>query len=441
MINPLATLLYPYQLAYVLDQSRFKAWNASRQIGKSTAIAFESVLYALLGENSYILSYNQKASKEVMRKVHAVAKVLCSACGGGITFTTTLQSIVFSNGAVIEALPGKPDSARGYSGNVFVDEFCIIERPDEIWRACIPIITNELSGRKYKFRVSSTPKGKNHRFYDIMTNKDNEYSAWSLHETSVHDAKRQGMPIDIEAIRKAMNDPDGFAQEYELHWLESVAQLLSRDLVESCFHGDCTLDPGYWETTQDRRYTGFDVGRHRDLSVSWVLRNRSDVLFTEEVLVMEQTPFDIQQSLVGERIRLSTKTVLDATGMGEETGERLQTRWGEGAVEALRLTMETKNMVFGGLKSRMQRGIIKIPANRIILDDLCSLEKQVTDQGNVRILAARTKDGHADRANALALAAHATTLPSDVIPKGVQPSRARPSRPAIAAEGFEVGAC
>jgi phage FluMu gp28-like protein len=55
---------------------------------------------------------------------------------------------------------------------------------------------------------------------------------------------------------------------------------------------------------------------------------------------------------------------------------------------------------------------LRIPFGPDIRADLRGVTKQTTEAGNIRFTAERTKDGHADRFWALALAIHAASSPS-----------------------------
>jgi phage FluMu gp28-like protein len=68
-------------------------------------------------------------------------------------------------GTVIKALPANPDTARGHTANLYLDEFAIHQNSREIWGALYPLI----SEGGLKLRVTSTPKGKGNKFYELMT--------------------------------------------------------------------------------------------------------------------------------------------------------------------------------------------------------------------------------------------------------------------------------
>ncbi|WP_258866929.1 hypothetical protein [Avibacterium paragallinarum] len=53
----------------------------------------------------------------------------------------------------------------------------------------------------WKLRVVSTPNGKGNKFYELMTDLDN--TEWSRHQTDIYQAVADGLPRNIEQLRKA----------------------------------------------------------------------------------------------------------------------------------------------------------------------------------------------------------------------------------------------
>src|SRR5208283_1557489 len=66
------------------------------------------------------------------------------------------------NRSRIIGLPANPDTARGYSGHIVLDEYAFHGDAYKIYAACFPIIT-----RGYSIEVISTPNGTAGKFYEI----------------------------------------------------------------------------------------------------------------------------------------------------------------------------------------------------------------------------------------------------------------------------------
>jgi phage FluMu gp28-like protein len=407
----------------VLDDSRFKIWLKSRQIGGSLAAAFEVVADAIEnGSDWIILSAGERQAMEFMQKVHRVGRIFCDAMahrtGQPYIPETKASQIRFPNGARILALPANASTARGYSANLVLDEFAFHENPEEIWRAVYPIITNPLRG-KLKLRVISTPAGMNSKFYELWS----EAPDFKRHKTSVYDAVDQGLGLDIEELKSNLADPDGWAQEFECQFMEHASQVFPMDLIRSV--EDPVASFGPWNTrTPNPLFVGIDIGRRKDLTVAWTLERVNGVLITREITVLDNVPFPEQEAILADRLAHARYVAIDSTGIGGPVSEHLAKRLGDYKLEAVNFTNDRKRELFSRAKKAFQSKTVRIPSDAKLRDDLGSIQRIVTPQGIVKFIAARTRDGHADRATALALAMHAV----EKIPEGMGLSEQAPAR-------------
>ncbi len=196
-------LMLPYQQRWVADDSRFKIWLKSRQIGGSLGSAFEAVASCVDKPNTdwVVLSAGQRQSEEWMLKGNRVARVVSDALGLDKPDCRTSE-VRFSNGSRILALPANPDTVRGYSANLVLDEFAFHEKPDRIYEAIYPAISNPLRG-KLKIRIISTPAGRNSKFFEIWNKSD--ALSFVRHKTTIHSAIEEGLPMDAEALKRGLD--------------------------------------------------------------------------------------------------------------------------------------------------------------------------------------------------------------------------------------------
>ena len=237
-------ILYPYQRRWIDDQSRFKIGMFSRQTGKtytSTLEIAEDMVKAEVEKRRVrwvILSRGERQAREAMEeglKVHlraygAAFESLESDFHLADATSCKSLEVVMAHGSRVTALPANPDTARGFSANVFLDEFAFHADSRKIWAALFPVV----SRNGLKLRVVSTPNGKGNKFYDLMTSA--ETAGWSKHVVDIYQAVADGLPRDVEALRAALNDPDAWAQEYELQWLDEASAWLSYDLINAVEH-------------------------------------------------------------------------------------------------------------------------------------------------------------------------------------------------------------
>jgi phage FluMu gp28-like protein len=426
------SILLPYQKSYVSDTARFKIWLASRQVGKSFAATFEAALDTLENPRTtwVYLSRGERQSRELAEKLklHLEAMKVVADELEDRFFLEDGQVVKqlerrLPNGSRHIFLPANPDTARGYTGNIVLDEFAIHKDAKEIWGACYPTITRN---RKLKVRVMSTPKGKSGKFYELWSGKDEKRggtSAWSRHSTSIVDAVEGGLGIDIDELRAGLADEELWQQEYMLEFLDESTSFLSYELISQCEHDDAsqvcqmeTLDE------KSKKFLGVDIGRHKDLTVFWLLEQLGDTYWTRSVTVLKNAKFAVQEAALYSLLPHVTRCCIDATGMGEQLAERAVEKFG-GRVEPVKFNQQSKNDMAVTLRRAFEDRLIRIPIDNAIMDDLHSV-KRVPVGNNFRYdVDANEGDGHADRFWALALARHAADQPVSKYESRTQPRR------------------
>jgi phage FluMu gp28-like protein len=269
-----------------------------------------------------------------------------------------------------------------------------------------------------KLRVVSTFNGRNNKFFTLWEKaKENGYSA---HRVTIHDAIADGMPLDAEKLKRALDDPDAWAQEYECDPMDASSVLLSYELLAGCESSEAStlLPPEFWEGTfHAPLFMGLDFARKRDLSVAWTNAKLAGVDQTMEVLEMAKMSTPDQVNLLRPRIKKAQRITVDYTGPGIGMGDYLVEEFGEwnparhlyGKVELVTFTNTAKLELFSKMRMAFERREVRIPISRTIREDLHSINRVVSAAGNVTYRAPHTDDGHADRATALSLAIRAAT--------------------------------
>ena len=409
--------LYAYQKRWMLDQSRFKVGMFARQTGKTFTTTLELVddcftAEAIGGRTRWvILSRGERQAREAMEqgvKKHARAyqlgiKEVEGIYRGADKTEYFMLDIVLPGGSQITALPANPDTARGFSANVFLDEFAFHADSRKIWGALFPVIS-----AGYKLRVTSTPNGKGNKFYELMTAHD---TAWSRHRVDIYQAVADGLPRNVDELRAGLNDDDLWAQEFELQWMDEATAWLDYELINGA-EDDAAGDPHRY--TGGPCYIGIDIGRRRDLFVIWVLEKVGDVFWTREVIEGRNLKFAQQDELLDAVFQRYDvlRAGMDQTGMGEKPVEDAQRRHGESRVEGVLFTAPAKLRLATVGKQAFQDRRLRIPrAHREIRADLHSLKKEQGPTGVPRFVV-EEEDGvksHADRAWACFLAVAAGT--------------------------------
>jgi phage FluMu gp28-like protein len=446
--NDPRSLLLEYQFVSYHDRSRFKASLQSRQTGKDFVMQGEAVedCYQRPGTKWMFAAPSERQSLASLEQ----GKIWAEAFGllikdfkierdGGSQALLKSAEIQFSNGSEMSAVPGRPDTVRGASANIGLTEFDFFEKPAETWRAILPSITNPLRGGEKRVRIVTTPNGKGGAMHKIWTKEPTAKMAWSKHLVTIYHAVLMGLPVDIEQLREALDDPEGFAQECECEFLDSSNVLLPYDIIalaESAeAHEFC--DPAFWDNTGGNPVTlGIDFGRTNDPTVSWALEKVGDVQFTREVLAERGMSTPDQESMLHRRIKRASRVCFDYTGPGIGLGDYLVREHGEwaplkhkfGKIELCTFTANFKREIFPKLRRAFESPVkLRVPISVAVREDLHAM-KQIVRNGEYTYSAPRTAEGHSDRCTALALALRAAGSASGAVtlPQAYRtPDRAR----------------
>ena len=423
-VNPLGKLL-PYQRAWYEDGSRFLAGVWSRQTGKSFATAAIVAASMIAQDNCMwmIAAPSERQSHEALEKVKQWLSAFAVSYAEELEALDGMESkagaVRLSNGSRCIAVPGKPDTVRGMSANVWLDEFAFFEDPDATWKAILPSITNPLRGGEKRVILTSTPNGKagrGKRFFDICSSGDDGGKMrWSIHRVPLRDAIADGLPVDYETLAAAIGDPLAVRQELDAEFVDTQSQLLPTEIILRAESEEATLLPAaeVFSGGRDLR-VGVDVGRVSDPTVIWTAERLGDVLYTREVLVLAGMSHADQLSMIRARVAAATRCCMDYTGMGIGMGDMLVREFGEykpethkfGRVELCTFSAALKREIFPKLREAMEACRLRIPADPALRTDLSAMQ-QVCSGGQFSYEAPRTKDGHSDRCTAAALCVRA----------------------------------
>lgn len=404
--DPVIELL-GYQRAAVASPARFMWANWSRQVGKSFAFSLRRVLRGLRrGRSQLLLSASERQSRELMAKVRQHCRALRLACGWSAaawqdTSAKELE-VLLPNNVRILGLPANPETVRGFSGDVFLDEFAMHRDDRAIWAAIFPTI---LRGDG-ELDVASTPKGAANLFYELGRNR-----RFARSTVTIFDAVRDGLDVDVEALRSAMNDDVLFRQEFGCEFLDETSSLLTYEQIARCEDPALSraLDVAALGPESRALAVGVDVGRRRDLTVIWALRREAETLVTVGLLELQGMPFREQEACLRRVLaeRCVRRCCVDATGLGMQLAEWAVETFGEHRVEAVTFTPTVKTALAGRMRVLAESGLIRIPLEPEIRNDWHAVHRVIGPGGQVRFEADRNEAGHADRFWAAALAVRA----------------------------------
>ncbi len=433
----------------------------SRQIGKSYTYAAWAMdrLLRHPGRLVTVLSNSRENGAEFVQKAREVCEKLGQAVhiesnqaelDGDATLPEDVkyenmrfEVRVTLNGKTgrIKVLAANPRTARGFSGDLILDEFAFHEDSAAIWEAAEPIIS---SHPEFLCRILSTGNGRRNMFYQLISEGRIKYrrirrsDAWATGDLKIY-SQVDGKEITPAAARAQASDKRAYDQNYECAFEDENAPLLTQELISAAERADVgnLIDRQTWTAASLARMkalpglleAGLDVGRSRDLSVLTVLARGGDgVRRIVGMLEMDNVRLPDQQRQLDAVCVLANfgGVEIDMTGLGLGLFEYAETRHGGRTVRGVHfsstelvgraraegngkkgVTARVTEIMATDLVEIFEDRRIEIPADARLRDDLRRPEKITSPGGRVSIAASRDGDGHADRFWSLALAVRA----------------------------------
>lgn len=398
----LSELLLPYQKSWLEDKSKLKIFLAARQCGKSMYLAGQACLWSLEKNNSLttIVSTGERASQEFLRKGKQWAETVKILTNNELDYSENASTIKFSNNSRILSLPSNPRALRGFTGNLILDEFALCENDKEIFAAIAPSITNELTGKDDKhICIASTPFGMNNMFSKIWHSNN---ANWSKHSLNIYEAKSQGLPVDIENLKKMIDDEMIWSQEYECKFMSSAScpfetsKIMNSDI-------DYRKLPGNY-------FLGMDIGMSHDFSVISILKQlpNNEILICKVAKLIGMSEDEQFEELSKIYSEFSCPNgYIDCTGFGKLFSERCCLKMGN--LKGYNFSRNSKNILFDTLRSAVNDSHLKIYSKindymkiEDIIYDFASMSR-IIDGTSYSYVGMHNSNGHNDICTSIAL--------------------------------------
>jgi phage FluMu gp28-like protein len=452
----------------------------ARQVGKSFTLAAWAVdrLLRCPGRLVTVLSNSRENGAEFMRKCNEVCALMHEVIRDAkatvrqldlskdvsstnlrlelhMRVPTDKEGVKTSR---IKVLAANPRTARGFSGDLILDEFAFHEDSRAIWEAAEPILA---SNKDFLCRIASTGNGKHNLFYhfaararghDSFEAKLPEGIAMEFSRSGhllsrvprslactwgqkVHDPQTREEITPADARARAL-DKRAYDQNYECAFADECLTLLSYELITAAEREDVgVICEQEWSAAalamlreaKGPLYAGFDVARKGDLSVISVMEEFNGTLFVRAILRMQDLRLPEQQLRLGEICRQPRfqRAAIDMTGLGLGLLEFAQEEFGASKIRGInfastvpatkavqsegrkRETVRVTEAMAMELLQAYEERRIQHPADDRLREDLRKPEKITTPGGRVSIAATRDEAGHADHFWSFALALEA----------------------------------
>lgn len=469
----------PYQRPVFLDrESGILILHWSRQIGKSFTLASWAVdrLLTRPGRLVTVLSNSRDNGAEFVAKCAEVCNLLGLAKAKAEEFQAEGDANVFiqedlspdltyenmrmevritvrgPDGTLktgrIKVLAANPRTARGFSGDLILDEFAFHEDSQAIWEAAEPILS---SNPDFLCRIASTGNGKHNMFYRMASGPGpfdgtvfQSTSGFRVTRVSRSEAHKQGVKVYDPNTRKPITpdeaeakalDKRAYRQNYECVFADENMALLTTGLISAAERSLITIDQQEWTPAslarmfraEGRLEIGADFGRKRDRTSVPVVERLGQLRRVIAWLRMDgmRLPEQRRQIEMACRMPRFHRFEGDATGLGLGVVEELQEVFGDALIGGVnfsstepvsdrlvaegtkRVTARVTEIMATDLLAEFESKSIEIPADQDLRDSLRKPEKVVSPGGRVSIAAERDGGDHADDFWGLALAVRA----------------------------------
>lgn len=434
--------LRPYQLEVFRDHSTgILILHWSRQIGKTTTLAAWALerIVTLPGHTVTVLSNSLRNGSEFIGRASLLTKEPPWDRYDFKISRHEIQTDAAGRLSRILALAANPRTARGFSGDLILDEMAFYEDIAGVWDAAEPILSSD---PKFLCRIASTGNGRHNLFYRMV--QDPRFHVSRVTRT---DAWRMGVPIldpftrapiTPEEARAAALDKDSYDQNYECAFAGENTTLLRAEVIQEAADAEAGfICAGEWPPEVIRflkekseqgepLFAGVDVGRRRDRTVVTVVQSEYGLWQVRSFLRLEAMRLPEQQNRLAELLRIPRliRMAIDMTGLGLGLYEYTQQMFGPDKVRGVNFSSSvpagqlviprgigqpkltgahptvrvTESMAMNLVRVYEEKKI-RHPLDPILMDDLQLPKRAVTASGQVSISAERDDSGHAGHAD------------------------------------------
>lgn len=384
-------------------EDRFLAIRAARRFGKSYLFSVFAAWMACTRPNYRIVCIS-KSLRQASEMFNTIYRIVSNSVMANSITRDTRTRIEFTNGSIIESLPGQSyDSIRGITINlVLIDEAAYV--PEELFVVLYPTIITT----KGKVVLISTPAYAAGEFYRACKHPDSEYTEFHMtHDDAVF---ADGTPfvdreeLKRECIRCGGDESPQWIREYLADFTDAEGGWFNLLSIEDALCETKWLEFGL----PDRRYViGADVAKERDFTVIVTLdcTNPDHLELVHYKRFNGKEPDDVMYELYDEAVRFNVqRPFIDETGIGKPIVDYLRTRYPKIRWTGQNFNSSSKVELMTDLDLAMNRRILKIPDDEDIRKELVSFHYEQSNSGNLKIYG---EGAHDDFPVAIALAVRA----------------------------------
>jgi phage FluMu gp28-like protein len=419
----------PFQQEYILSNPKILVVEKARQIGFTYTSGYKVIRKIMNNptpEEHYWLSRDENLAKEFVTNCLDWIQLfnIAAECEAISIKDVKTTKIKFPNGSQLFILSSSVDACVGRSGHFYLDEFAIHKDQEQLWNIILPcstwgftltVISTHRSKTTFFYKLCNLVKSGNMPNSKIMTVNIEQALDAGLAEAISTKLITKGMPSvsakQVLEMKKAeASSEEMFMQEYMCIPADSESGCaVNEESLAKCLKPkDDLFQP---PRVGGKYYAGVDIGRHRDLTVVWIIedvsKDKTPCLETREVFTMSNKEFSFQEK---EIFRVLNKwkprhTHVDGTNTGAMLGESIEKKYGLKRAKAVRISAVTRPKFIGDAVGVVQREFVGIPDDPETWEDFQSVERYINKHGQVDYwIPSRGDKGHGDRFMAFTLA-------------------------------------
>ena len=386
---------FKYQQDVIACKDRFRTVKKPRQAGMTTCFAIETLIDSLIHDDyvTCLVSPTKRQSDRVMRYIKQAFRKLELKLGQRIsTEKWTTEEIFFPNGSEIYSFPNNPLGIQGVPCNsAVIDEgglFTITEG-----EAIMDALVGSLAAKQGRLTISGKPRGKRGllwQYWDPLNTKYKSFTHFSIDwkDRAAEDPK---YGKEVEKHRGILSKLQ-FDETYNALFIDEGILIFPHAMLEQSSilwekNNYCLIFPEGTPSNVGLRYIGIDFGRKRSLTEIHVLQKENDG-FLRSLLMksLVNMNFEKQKEYIDDLIvRINPVQVkIDERGMGLPLLDYFDKKHGK-KVQPLKLTEGiAKERIILQCRNAFADGILAIPYEDKLYEQLHSFQKEYTPAGNVK---------------------------------------------------------
>lgn len=361
--------------------NRLTAIVGARQIGKSSTIAIASIIYATgykIEEQAhnpsdvFIASKDLKTAKNIISMLNKhidnieqiyKLKIRNKKLGG-------IQEVVLLNGRKITSMPGTPNSLRGFTGCVIIDELSANNwDPEEILAEALSITSSDT---RFKVIICTNADMEGSFVHDFFYSDKEDHATrramWSCFNTTIYDAYEE-LPSHIASIKDTISS-NMWKRFYENAFLGAGSGLLDLIYLQSRV---TTTKPNIGPLTFMGVDPGFSEQGNPTGIVIVTIDNNICYTIYEELMFSPSLDFLCQHIANLKKQFGCSKILIDQGTVGYHVLQNCKKLIGEISVEGISCTSKNQITWFNMLLNLLQDNKILFCNNKFIVQDLSSI--------------------------------------------------------------------